>query len=81
MAVGYEHNKRGNPRGRRSLLRQGAAKLRYFTRRPGVAEIRNRALADAESNNKVVPPKIMVTLEGESSPAPAGAIRIEAPRG
>ena len=78
VAVGYEHRKRGNPRGMRSLLRQGAAKLRHFTRRPGVREIRDRALADADSGG--APPKVMLTISGFDASAPAGAIRIEIPR-
>ena len=71
VAVGYEHQKRGNPRGMRSLLRQGAAKLRFFTRRAGIRELRDRASRDAEkagatgdSWRRVAPPKILVTLEG-----------------
>jgi predicted metal-dependent hydrolase len=78
VAVGYEHNRRGNARGKRSLLRQGAAKLRYFTRRPGVKDLRDRALADADSE-RVVPPKLMLTIAGHDVRAPKGAIRIEVP--
>ncbi|MEX2394507.1 MAG: DUF309 domain-containing protein [Actinomycetota bacterium] len=49
VAVGYEHQNRGNPRGMRSLLRQGATKLRHFTRRPGIRELREIALYHAEA--------------------------------
>lgn len=80
VAVGYEHQKRGNPRGMRSLLRQGADKLGRFTRRAGVREIRERAIRDAAATRRVVPPKIMVTLEGLDAKAPASAIRIALPR-
>jgi hypothetical protein len=79
VAVGYEHNKRGNPRGRRSLLRQGAAKLRYFVRRPGVREIRQRALDDAEREGPVTPPKVLVALEGLPARRPARAIEVRIP--
>lgn len=48
VAVGYEHLKRENPHGMRSLLRQGADKLHEFTDRAGIPAIRDRALADAE---------------------------------
>lgn len=78
VAVGYEHNRRGNARGRRSLLRQGAAKLRHFTRRPGVRELHERALSDAEGE-RVVAPKLMLTIAGHNATAPKGAIRIEIP--
>jgi hypothetical protein len=78
VAVGYEHNKRGNPRGMRSLLRQGATKLRYFTRRPGVGELREKALSDADGE-RAVPPKIMVTISGFAEEAPRNAIRITVP--
>lgn len=82
VAVGYEHHRRGNPRGMQSLLRQGAAKLRYFTRRTGVRELRERALQDADTDaSKVVPPKLMLTIEGHDIAAPKGAIRIVIPRG
>jgi predicted metal-dependent hydrolase len=80
VAVGYEHNERGNPKGRASLLRQGAKKLQHFTRRPGVRELRDRALADA-SADRVVPPKLMLTIAGHDVTAPKGAIRIEVPEG
>jgi predicted metal-dependent hydrolase len=88
VAVGYEHCKRGNLRGMRSLLRQGAAKLARFTRRPGVREIRERALADAEraerepglTLRKVGPPKVMLVLEGSSARGPADALHIGVPR-
>jgi hypothetical protein len=80
VAVGYEHNRRGNARGRRSLLRQGAAKLRYFTRRPGIKELRDRAITDAEGEReRVVAPKLMLTIAGHDVRAPKGAIRIEIP--
>ena len=84
VAVGYEHQKRGNRRGMRSLLRQGAAKLRFFTRRPGVADLRARALRDADEAlgerwARVGPPKVWVTLEGFEDRAPAGAIRVAVP--
>jgi hypothetical protein len=79
VAVGYEHQNRRNLKGRRSLLRQGAAKLKYFVRRPGVREIRERALRDAESPNPVTPPKIMLTLSGFTASAPKDAIYIEVP--
>jgi predicted metal-dependent hydrolase len=87
VAVGYEHQKRGNPRGMRSLLRQGGAKLRHFTRRPGVRELRDRALRDAETAalkggewKRVAPPKVMVALDALDARAPASAIRIGIPR-
>jgi predicted metal-dependent hydrolase len=87
VAVGYEHLRRGNPRGMRSLLRQGATKLARFTRRPGVRELRERALADAEraatepdiSFRSCPPPKILVGLEGHSARLPAKAIEIRLP--
>jgi predicted metal-dependent hydrolase len=87
VAVGYEHLRRGNPKGMRSLLRQGAAKIRFFTRRPGVKELRERALADAkraESDSKISlrsspPPKVMVGLEGFRAAAPRGSIRVQVP--
>ena len=86
VAVGYEHQKRGNPRGMRSLLRQGAAKLRHFTRRPGISEIRDRALRDADIAGaegarwqRVAPPKVLLTREGFEATAPASAIRIAIP--
>ena len=85
VAVGYEHLRRGNPKGMRSLLRQGAAKLRFFTRRPGVRELRERALSDAKraetelgiSLRSCPPPKVMVGLEGFRAPAPRGSIRVQ----
>lgn len=81
VAVGYEHQKRGNAKGMRSLLRQGADKLRYFTRRPGVRELRDRALADAEEASLTsAPPKVLVVLEGLDSRGPAQAVRIEFPQ-
>ncbi len=86
VAVGYEHQKRGNPRGMRSLLRQGAAKLGRFTRRQGVREIRERALRDAgiagaggTSWRRIAPPKVMVTIKGFDARGPASAIRIAVP--
>lgn len=84
--MGYEHQKRGNARGMRSLLRQGAAKLGHFTRRPGIREIRERAARDADIAKdgerwmRVVPPKVMVGLSGFDAGGPAGAIRIQVPR-
>ncbi|MGH2760473.1 MAG: DUF309 domain-containing protein, partial [Actinomycetota bacterium] len=87
VAVGYEHQKRGNPRGMRSLLRQGAMKLRHFTRRPGVREIRDRALRDADIAGRrnaewkrVAPPKVMVGIDEMDARAPASAIRVGVPR-
>lgn len=86
VAVGYEHQKRGNPRGMRSLLSQGAAKLARFTRRPGVREIRDRALRDAEIVadgtrwQKVAPPKVMVVVDDFEARRPPGAIRITVPK-
>jgi hypothetical protein len=80
VAVGYEHHRRGNPKGMRSLLRQGAEKLRYFTRRPGIRSLRERALADAATDfDRVVPPKLMLTIAGHDARAPKDAIRIEVP--
>lgn len=80
VAVGYEHHRRGNVRGMRSLLRQGASKLRHFTRRPGVKALRERALADAARDAaSVVPPKLMLTIAGHAVRAPKDAIRIEIP--
>ena len=64
----------------RSLLRQGAAKLRFFTRRPGVRELRERAVHDADVADSA-PPKILVTLEGFEATAPKGALRVTVPRG
>lgn len=86
VAVGYEHAKRGNPKGMASLLGQGAAKLRHFTRRPGVRELRERALRDAEAARagtdpgRIPPPKLMLVLEGLDARAPAAAIRVSVPR-
>jgi hypothetical protein len=86
--VGYEHQKRGNPRGMRSLLRQGSAKLRFFTRRDGVRELRDRATRDADvaaspgnAWRRIAPPKILVTLEGFDGKAPRDATRVKVPRG
>lgn len=70
-----------------SLLRQGAAKLGRFTRRPGVREIRERALHDADRAEHEAdirlrtcpPPKLMLTLEGRRAPAPREAVHIEIP--
>lgn len=88
VAVGYEHQRRGNPRGMRSLLRQGATKLSRFTRRPGVREMRERALRDAEiagepteAWRRVAPPKVMVALQGFDERAPRSAIRVQIPKG
>ena len=72
----------------RSLLRQGAAKLRHFTRREGVREIRERALADADraerepdlTLRKVSPPRLLLTLDGYDARGPANAVRIVVPR-
>lgn len=87
VAVGYEHQKRGNPRGMASLLAQGAAKLRTHVRRPGVRELRARALRDAEIARtggdrwqRLAPPKLMLTIAGSDARAPAAAIRIQVPR-
>jgi hypothetical protein len=88
VAVGYEHLRRGNPKGMRSLLRQGATKLRFFTRRPGVKALRDRALVDADkagaepniSLRSCPPPKVMVGLEDFRTPSPRGAIRVQVPR-
>ena len=87
VAVGYEHQKRGNARGMRSLLRQGAAKLRFFTRRGGVRELRERASRDAEvaasgtdAWKRIAPPRILVTLEGFDASSPARAIRVTVPK-
>ncbi len=88
VAVGYEHCKRGNQRGMDSLLRQGAAKLEEFTGRPGVAQLRSRALADAKrarterdlTLGKVRPPKLMLTVEGLTASGPEDAVRIEIPK-
>jgi len=86
VAVGYEHQKRGNPKGMRSLLRQGAAKLGHFTRRAGVREIRERALrdgvlaAEGERWRRVAPPKVIVTIEGFEARGPGHAIRIAVPK-
>jgi len=80
VAVGYEHHRRGNVKGMRSLLRQGAKKLQHFTRRPGVRELRAKALADAEGDlPDVVPPRLMLTIAGHTATAPKDAIRIEVP--
>jgi predicted metal-dependent hydrolase len=84
VAVGYEHCKRGNLRGMASLLRSGARRLGRFTRRPGVREIRQRALNDAaraESEpgltvSGVGPPKLLLVLEGRDARGPQDAIRI-----
>ena len=71
----------------RSLLKQGATKLGRFTRRPGVREIRERALRDAdiagrrtEEWKRVAPPKVMVAIDDLDARAPASAIRIGVPR-
>jgi hypothetical protein len=71
----------------RSLLRQGAAKLRHFTRRPGIREIRERALRDADiavqggtAWKRVAPMKVMVEIEGFQSTAPAAAVRTSVPK-
>jgi predicted metal-dependent hydrolase len=87
VAVGYEHQKRGNPRGMHSLLTQGARKLSSFTRRAGVRELRERAMRDAaiardggEAWRRVAPPKIMLTIEGLDERAPSAATRIRVPR-
>ena len=80
VAVGYEHLRRGNPKGMASLLRQGAAKLKGFTRRPGVKALRDRALSDAMLTlDEVTPPKLMLTITGHDARAPKDAIRIEVP--
>jgi hypothetical protein len=85
--VGYEHQKRGNPRGMASLLGQGAEKLRDHTRRRGVRELRERALRDAEIASgggerwqRIAPPKLMLTITGCDARGPASAIRIVVPR-
>lgn len=86
VAVGYEHQKRGNPKGMRSLLRQGAAKLGNFTRRPGVREIRERAIRDAgiaaegTAWQRLAPPKLMVTIDGYDARASARAICVAVPK-
>lgn len=88
VAVGYEHGKRNNPVGMASLLGQGADKLAAFEERPGVSELRDRALRDADrvrdaasvSLDEIDPPKIMLAVVGLSAEAPEGAIRIEIPR-
>jgi predicted metal-dependent hydrolase len=87
VAVGYEHQRRGNPRGMASLLTQGATKLRSHVRRPGVRELRERALRDADIARtddarwrRLAPPKIMLTLERFDASAPAAAIHISVPR-
>ncbi len=87
VAVGYEHLRRGNPTGMASLLRQGAAKLERFADAPGVGELRERALADAQRADhdpdvtlrSCPPPKIMVTLEGHGARGPVDALRIAVP--
>ena len=70
-----------------SLLGQGAAKLRTHTRRPGVRELRERALRDAEIAReggdrwqRIAPPKLMLTIAGCEARGPAAAIRIDVPR-
>jgi hypothetical protein len=63
----------------RSLLGQGAAKLRHFTRRPGIRELREIALAHAEAQ-KGAPPKLMLNIEGFEDRAPSNAIRVPIPR-
>jgi predicted metal-dependent hydrolase len=87
VAVGYEHQKRGNPKGMASLLGQGAAKLGEHTRRRGVRELRERALRDADIARagddrwrRIAPPKLMLTIAGLDARAPAAAIRIDVPR-
>jgi predicted metal-dependent hydrolase len=82
VAVGYEHHRRGNQKGMRSLLRQGAAKLQHFTRRTGVKELRERALRDADCDlDQVVPPKLMLTITGHDVRAPKDAILVDVPPG
>jgi predicted metal-dependent hydrolase len=43
IAVGYEHMKRGNRVGARSLLKQGVRRLRPHTRRAGVGQLVRRS--------------------------------------
>lgn len=87
VAVGYEHLRRGNLKGMRSLLGQGTKKLRYFTRRPGVKALRDRAIDDAEraaqdatlTLRKCRPPKVLVAIDGVRASVPTGAIEIRIP--
>jgi predicted metal-dependent hydrolase len=89
IAVGYEHLKRGNDVGARSLLRQGVRRLRPRTRARGVRELIDRAQHDIErlvadpslTIRRIAPPKVMVRLRGFDAGAPAGAIEIEVSRG
>lgn len=89
VSVGYEHLKRGNSVGARSLLRQGVRRLRPHTRSRGVRELVERARHDAGRLDgdpslglrAIRPPKLMLRLRGFETSAPSGAIEIEIPRG
>ena len=89
IAVGYEHLRRGNLKGMRSLLGQGTNKLARFTRRDGIKALRDRALQDAEraavepglTLEACRPPKVMLTLEGLPAKATRSrAIKVLIPR-
>jgi len=88
IAVGYEHLRRGNLRGMRSLLGQGTKKLARFTRREGIKALRDRALHDAAraaaepdlTLERCRPPKVMLTLQGVPGKVPARAISVPIPR-
>jgi hypothetical protein len=89
VAVGYEHLKRRNAVGARSLLRQGVRRLRPHVRRAGVRELVRRAESDISRIETdpgitvaaIAPPKVVLNLRGFDAGGPAGAIRIEIPRG
>lgn len=84
-AVAYEHLKRGNRVGTRSLLRQAIRRLRPHARRPGVREVLRRATADLArvqadpemTVRRLRPPKVMLRLRGFEAQAPEGAIEVE----
>lgn len=88
VSVGYEHLKRGNHYGTRSLLRQGMRRLRPHVRRPGVRALVRRATDDVRrveqdpsmTLRRLRPPKVMLHLRGFQAAAPSGAIEIEIPR-
>ncbi len=88
VSVGYEHLKRGNCYGARSLLRQGARRLGPHWRRGGVRELRAKVLSDLRALQddsvtlkQVRPPKVMAVLAGRSHKGPRGAIVVEVPPG
>ncbi|HVE90678.1 MAG TPA: DUF309 domain-containing protein [Actinomycetota bacterium] len=87
VSVGYEHLKRGNCYGARSLLRQGARRLAPHWRRRGVRELRAKVMSDLKalegrddaSLREVRPPKVMCVLTGFALRAPRAAVVVEVP--